>query len=229
VPERPVAEFIATHVRTLAALRALAGVLADDLDVVVQFRRFTAILEDLLEADEVRFWIYHEGSLRQRLESFLLGLGPAVMEHRSASHAGAPVNQFATAAHSLGVPWEASGRILGQIEAYTSRRRGGFDADDDWILRAAGELAGTVLFPKWSGARTASQFGLSRREEIVATLVARGYTNARVASELAISRATVASHIAHILSKLGFRSRAQIAAWVGRFEASESSQQLRSK
>ena len=29
-----------------------------------------------------------------------------------------------------------------------------------------------------------------------------------------LSRPTVASHVAHILTKLGFASRAQIAAWV---------------
>ena len=34
-----------------------------------------------------------------------------------------------------------------------------------------------------------------------------------IGAELGVRRATVASHVAHILTKLGFSSRAQIAAW----------------
>jgi len=55
---------------------------------------------------------------------------------------------------------------------------------------------------------------LSQREQQVADLLAFGLTNADVARALNLTRATVASHVAHILSKLGFRSRAQVAAWV---------------
>jgi DNA-binding NarL/FixJ family response regulator len=33
---------------------------------------------------------------------------------------------------------------------------------------------------------------------------------------LKLSPATVSSHVAHILSKLGFRSRVQVAAWIVR-------------
>src|SRR5262249_3447751 len=55
---------------------------------------------------------------------------------------------------------------------------------------------------------------LSPREREVAMLVARGYTNQQIASDLVISEATVASHVVHILAKLAFSSRAQIAAWV---------------
>ena len=55
--------------------------------------------------------------------------------------------------------------------------------------------------------------GLTRREEEVAGLVARGLTNRRVAAELSISEHTVATHVREILKKLGLRSRTQIAAW----------------
>jgi len=41
-----------------------------------------------------------------------------------------------------------------------------------------------------------------------------GFTNAAIGQHLNISPATVSSHVAHILSKLRFRSRAQVAAWV---------------
>jgi pimeloyl-ACP methyl ester carboxylesterase/class 3 adenylate cyclase/DNA-binding CsgD family transcriptional regulator len=54
---------------------------------------------------------------------------------------------------------------------------------------------------------------LSPREREVAILVARGLTNRQAAEELSISPATVERHVANILAKLGFHSRAQIAAW----------------
>jgi DNA-binding CsgD family transcriptional regulator len=55
---------------------------------------------------------------------------------------------------------------------------------------------------------------LSEREYQVAELLAMGFTNAAIGQYLSLSPATVSSHVAHILSKLGFRSRAQVAAWV---------------
>ena len=55
---------------------------------------------------------------------------------------------------------------------------------------------------------------LTRREQEVAALVARGFTNRQIATELSISEYTVANHIANILKNLGVSSRAQITAWV---------------
>jgi non-specific serine/threonine protein kinase len=47
----------------------------------------------------------------------------------------------------------------------------------------------------------------------VAALIARGHTNREIAEGLVITEWTVDSHVRHILTKLGQRSRAQIAAW----------------
>jgi DNA-binding NarL/FixJ family response regulator len=47
----------------------------------------------------------------------------------------------------------------------------------------------------------------------VAALVAQGLSNQRIGAELCIATPTVASHVVHILSKLAFNSRAQVAAW----------------
>ena len=58
-----------------------------------------------------------------------------------------------------------------------------------------------------------SPTALSPREREVAKLVARGLSNRQTADELSISPATVERHVANILGKLGFHSRAQIAAW----------------
>ena len=61
---------------------------------------------------------------------------------------------------------------------------------------------------------------LSPREIEVADLVAEGLSNPAIARRLYLSRPTVASHVAHILTKLGFSSRAQIAAWAAQRRAS---------
>jgi non-specific serine/threonine protein kinase len=54
---------------------------------------------------------------------------------------------------------------------------------------------------------------LTRREEEVARLIVHGRSNRQIADELFISERTADSHVSHILTKLGFTSRAQIAAW----------------
>ena len=55
---------------------------------------------------------------------------------------------------------------------------------------------------------------LTPRELEIAALIADGRSNKAIAAELVISPATVARHVANIMTKLGFRSRAQIAVWV---------------
>jgi predicted ATPase/DNA-binding CsgD family transcriptional regulator len=57
---------------------------------------------------------------------------------------------------------------------------------------------------------------LTPREREIAALIARGLSNKGIADELVISPATVARHVTNILTKLGFGSRAQIAAWAVR-------------
>lgn len=55
---------------------------------------------------------------------------------------------------------------------------------------------------------------LAKREAEVARLVAEGLSNKEVAARLFISERTVATHVGHILDKLGFKSRAQIGGWL---------------
>lgn len=55
---------------------------------------------------------------------------------------------------------------------------------------------------------------LSARELEVAKLIARGQSSREIAQELVLSQRTVETHVGNILSKLGFSSRSQIAAWV---------------
>src|SRR2546425_9046847 len=55
---------------------------------------------------------------------------------------------------------------------------------------------------------------LSPREREVAELVAEGLTSREIAERLVISERTAEGHVEQIRNKLGFHSRAQIAAWV---------------
>jgi DNA-binding CsgD family transcriptional regulator len=54
---------------------------------------------------------------------------------------------------------------------------------------------------------------LTVREREIARLVARGLTNREIAKTLIVSGRTADAHVQNILNKLGFNTRAQIAAW----------------
>lgn len=73
-------------------------------------------------------------------------------------------------------------------------------------LRAAADRFLAVLARRGGG-------GLSQREAQVAAYVAQGLTNRQIAAAEHISERTVETHIRHIFSKLGFATRAQLAAW----------------
>lgn len=55
---------------------------------------------------------------------------------------------------------------------------------------------------------------LSEREVRVAVLLARGYTDQRIATELGTSRARAQSSVAQLLAKLGVARRSQVVSWV---------------
>jgi predicted ATPase/DNA-binding CsgD family transcriptional regulator len=78
---------------------------------------------------------------------------------------------------------------------------------------AAGERGGRA-------ARGGAVGPLGKREAEVARLVADGLTNRQIGARLFISERTVDSHVRNILTKLGFGSRAQIAAWLASEENS---------
>ncbi|AWK71120.1 protein kinase [Rhodococcus oxybenzonivorans] len=98
-------------------------------------------------------------------------------------------------------------RALGTKAFDAAREEGNALLFDDAIDYALG----TVRSGRADPSRTTS--GLTKREQQVAELVTRGLTNKEIAAELVISPRTARGHVEHILAKLGFTSRAQIAAW----------------
>jgi DNA-binding NarL/FixJ family response regulator len=63
-----------------------------------------------------------------------------------------------------------------------------------------------------NGHRNGPDAGLSPREQQILGLLAEGRTQRQIADDLVISSKTVATHIQHVLSKLGVNTRAQAVA-----------------
>jgi DNA-binding NarL/FixJ family response regulator len=90
---------------------------------------------------------------------------------------------------------------LAQASAYALQ-------DEDHLPPVPG-AAGTT-----TSRRTADGFApVTPREGEVAMLVAAGLSNREIADTLHVTERTVENHVAHILTRLGFRSRVQIATW----------------
>ena len=87
------------------------------------------------------------------------------------------------------------------------------------VAREAVPLARTLGMSPWVGRLerlSAADDPLSPRERQIAGLVADGLSNREIAARLVISERTAQNHVQHILGKLGFANRAQIAAWIER-------------
>lgn len=96
---------------------------------------------------------------------------------------------------------------LGERAFVSAHRKGARLGDADAVAYALDERgSGTSTTPRSDP--------LTAREREIAALVAQGDTNSAIAAKLFISPRTVAGHVEHILAKLGFTSRTQIATWI---------------
>jgi predicted ATPase/DNA-binding CsgD family transcriptional regulator/Tfp pilus assembly protein PilF len=90
-------------------------------------------------------------------------------------------------------------------------------ADDPPHKRTRSDLAerrSGAPAPPPSPAASAAVHPLTQRELAVARLIAQGYTNHQIAAELIITDGTTSNYVQRIMSRLGFHTRAQVAAWV---------------
>jgi predicted ATPase/DNA-binding CsgD family transcriptional regulator len=82
------------------------------------------------------------------------------------------------------------------------------------IAYALGQTVAPESSQSPSTATGSSFTALTRREREIAPLVARGLTDREIAAQLGVAHRTVNAHVGHLLAKLDFTSRAQIATWV---------------
>ena len=115
-------------------------------------------------------------------------------------------------------PSEAARRArwLDRVETQLGQRakdawQAGELLDPDAALDMVAAVAQVAERRSTSGPRRA----LSPREREIARLLARGLSNRAIGQALSLSEATVRVHVAHVLAKLGLRSRTQVAARMG--------------
>jgi predicted ATPase/DNA-binding CsgD family transcriptional regulator len=95
--------------------------------------------------------------------------------------------------------WLANGRAL-PLDRAVELAEGALRTPASWLSAA--------------GPPEAKPHPLTTRQQEVAALVAQGLTNRQIGERLVVTEAAAAKHVEHILDKLGFGTRAQIAAWV---------------
>ncbi|MGW6454353.1 ATP-binding protein [Streptomyces sp. NPDC055078] len=113
---------------------------------------------------------------------------------------------------------EQARALLGDTAFARAVRRGNEMSVDD-VLAYALDQARISKSPE-----VAADSALTRREVEVAALIAEGMSNREIASKLIVSQRTVDTHVDHILRKLGFSSRTQVAAWVAENRAGQTNQ-----
>ena len=138
-----------------------------------------------------------------RLAAQLIGAAEATRTEAGANVVGFFAPFLAQATESATAALGAS-RFGAELSAGRGMNRGAA------IGLALGESAQVAV----TASDNAGQGLLGKREAEVAQLVADGLSNKQIGARLFISERTVASHVRSILNKLGFNSRAQIAAWM---------------
>jgi non-specific serine/threonine protein kinase len=124
----------------------------------------------------------------------------------------APVQQGPHYAEIRRSAAETCRQALGEARFETAHQRGLGLSVPEAVAVARNETAIPVTGPVTSP--------LTTREWEIAGLVTQGLGNREIAERLVLAKRTVDSHIEHIFRKLGFTSRAQVAAWVSRQDAS---------
>ena len=103
---------------------------------------------------------------------------------------------------------QARAAFIQALEIYTSLGAAADAARLQAVFRAHGIRRGPRAKHRTARSGWAS---LTPAETMVATLVAEGMSNPEIAAKLLLSRSTVATHVSHILKKLGVHSRTDIA------------------
>lgn len=138
-----------------------------------------------------------------RLAAQLLGAAETLATQTGADMLGPSVPFLASAKQS-------ARESLGP-ESFEAEYAAGKRMTRDAALRLA---LGEVTPVEAAAADGADASPLAKREVEVAALITEGLSNKQIGARLFIAEATVASHVRHIMDKLGVGSRSQIVAWM---------------
>src|SRR6201993_449352 len=124
---------------------------------------------------------------------------------------------------TLGTSIDAFGPQLSRFAAgHAPPRRAGQASDDGRVAQRFRDLDDVIGFvlgvgdDRGKAGYTDADALLTKRELEVAELIENGLSNREIAERLFISKRTADGHVERILAKLGFSSRAQVAAWMAR-------------
>jgi non-specific serine/threonine protein kinase len=214
--ERSVALF-----RELGDARSLANSLANlghSALALEDPRRSTAYFKESLE---LRQALGNTLGIAECLEGFAALAMAAGRPRRAARlYGAAEALREITGAPLLDADRAEHERLVGGL----SRRLGERTFSSEWTAGRATSPEEAARFAlrlgnaETAAAESAERSPLTRREREVAALVARGLTNRQVAEQLLVATRTIETHLEHIFSKLGFQTRAEVAAWAVRQE-----------
>lgn len=128
----------------------------------------------------------------------------------------------------VATPLAADGERFGVL-LLCSAHPGRYGEDDLVFLRAVGRwlaiirsrmaatdrLAEAAARAGYQAAAEEAVAALTPRQREVSQFLAEGLTNQQIAARLVLQPGTVANHVEHILRRLGFSSRSQVAALMG--------------
>jgi len=145
--------------------------------------------------------------------------GSVLIAHGDARSALAPLRRSWTAWNALDAPYEAARVRLLIADAYRAlgdQESAAMEIDAArWAFEQLGARADLARLDAAAQGVMVEEppAGLTRRELEVLRLIALGETNKAIAASLVISEHTVARHVQNMLLKLGFSSRASLAAF----------------
>lgn len=142
-----------------------------------------------------------------------LVLGVCAAAENDWDAAAADLQKATALCRSIGVPGFAVEAACLLVDVY---ERSGESAQARALAAETLPLAKTLGMTPWVERLSKPAGPLSQREREVAELVAKGLSNREIAAALVISERTAQNHVQHILTKLGFANRAQVAAWVSK-------------
>jgi DNA-binding CsgD family transcriptional regulator len=192
-----------------------AGLLDADIQVALTEGDVTAARTRITELREIATWL---GAPVVRAACMMAEGTALLAEHRPEEALG-PLRRAWTEWQGLEAPYDAARvrvligcgyRALGDRESAAME----FDAAR-WVfqqLNARPDLARVDALTASTAAQEA-RHGLTQRELDVLRLIAAGQTNKEIGSALVISEHTVARHVQNMLAKLGYSSRAALAAF----------------